>query len=106
MTTTNPTPVWKIANLERETATGKVTTVHYTVNLDDGTYNAGAYGSIGVDGEMTVPFKDLTEDTVVRWVLDALGKDKVQEVRVALEAQLENQRAPKIASGVPWGAAA
>ena len=104
MTTTNPTPVWKIANLERETATGKVATVHYTVDLTDasGTYNAGAYGSIGVDGELTVSFKDLTEDTVVRWVLDALGEEKVQEVRAVLEAQLESQRAPKVVSGVPW----
>ena len=105
MATTNPTPVWKIANLERETATGKVTTVHYTVDLTDGTYNAGAYGSISLDGDINVEFNDLTEDTVVSWVLDALGEEKVQEVRVALEAQLENQRAPKVATGLPWVAA-
>jgi hypothetical protein len=105
MTKTNPTPTWKITNLERETATGKVTTVHYTVGLSDGTYNAGAYGSIDVDGELAVPFKDLTEEIIVRWVLEALGDEKVQEVAKALEAQLENQRAPKVASGLPWAAA-
>jgi len=99
------TPTWHIANLERETATGKVATVHYTVDLTDGTYNAGAYGSIGVDGELAVPFKDLTEEIVIRWVLEALGDEKVQEVAAALEAQLEDQRAPKVASGLPWAAA-
>ena len=103
MTKTNPT--WKIANLERETATGRVTTVHYVVDLSDGTYNAGAYGSIGVDGELPIPFKNLTEDTVVGWVKASLGDEKVQEVAKALEAQLENQRAPKVASGLPWAAA-
>ena len=101
-TTTNPAPVWHIANMERETATGKVTTVHYTVDLTDGTYSAGAYGSIGLEGEIAVPFKDLTEDTVVGWVKSSLGDEKVQEIDKALEAQIENQRAPKTASGMPW----
>ena len=38
---------WRIANMERETADGFVFTVHYTVNAEDGTYSAGAYGSLG-----------------------------------------------------------
>jgi len=100
MTTTT---TWHIANLERETATGKVTTIHYTVDATDGTYQAGAYGSLAVDGEIAVPFKDLTEEIVIRWVLEALGDEKVQEVQAALDAQLEQQRAPKVATGLPWG---
>jgi hypothetical protein len=102
MTKSNPHPTWHIANLERETATGKVTTVHYTVDLTDGTYSAGAYGSIGVDGDITVPFKDLTEDTCIHWVKEQLGEEKLQEIGTALQEQLENQRAPKVASGLPW----
>jgi hypothetical protein len=102
MTKSNPQPTWHIANLEREVATGKVTTVHYTVDLTDGTYNAGAYGSIGVDGEITVPFKDLTEAIVIGWVKEQLGDEKLQEIGAALQAQIENQRAPKVASGLPW----
>jgi hypothetical protein len=38
---------WAIANLERNTADGKVTVAHYTVNASDDTYSAGAYGSLG-----------------------------------------------------------
>ena len=41
---------WKVANLDRTTADGKVNTVHYTVTAEDGTYNSGAYGSLGFDG--------------------------------------------------------
>ena len=96
------TPTWNIPNLERKVATGKVTTVHYTVDLTDGTYNAGAYGSVGLAGDVTVPFKDLTEAVVVQWVTDQLGDEKVQELTAALEGQLEQQRAPKVASGLPW----
>jgi hypothetical protein len=96
------TTTWNIANLERETATGKVTTVHYTIDSTDGTYNAGAYGSIGVDGQLVTPYKDLHKDTVVGWVKDALGEDKVAEVEDALKAQLEAQAHPTTAAGVPW----
>ena len=93
---------WNIANLEREIATGKVTTVHYTINSTDGTYNAGAYGSIGVDGKLVTPYKDLTKDTVVGWVKDQLGDEKVAEVENALKAQLDAQAHPTTAAGVPW----
>lgn len=94
---------WKIANLERETADGFVYTAHYTVNAEDGTYSAGAYGSIGLERpESLVPFDDLTEDMVVGWVKDKLGDEKVAEVEVALQAQLDEKHAPTKAAGMPW----
>ena len=96
------TTTFHVANLDRNTADGKVTTIHYTVNATDGTYSAGAYGSIGVDGDLVTPYKDLTEAVVIGWVKDQLGADKVTEFEAALEAQLEEQRAPKVAAGVPW----
>ena len=96
------TTTFHVANLDRNTADGKVTTIHYTVDATDGTYSAGAYGSIGVDGDLVTPYKDLTEAVVIGWVKDQLGADKVTEIEAALEAQLEEQRAPKVAAGVPW----
>jgi hypothetical protein len=51
MTKSKPHPVWHISNLEREVATGKVTMVHYTVDLQDDTYNAAAKAA----GEKSVP---------------------------------------------------
>jgi hypothetical protein len=53
-----------------------------------------------------VPFKDLTEATVIGWVKEQLGEEKLQEIGAALQEQIENQRAPKVASGMPWVAAA
>lgn len=95
---------WAVANLERETADGYVYTVHYTVSANDGTYSAGAYGSLGLErpeGEL-IPFADLTEGTCVQWVKDALGEEKVQGVLDALQGQLDEQRQPTKASGLPW----
>ena len=97
---------WAIANLERETEDGFVFTAHYTVSAADGTYSAGAYGSIGFERpENLVPFADLTEDLVVGWVKEALGGDeKVAEIEAALQSQINEQRTPTKASGTPWAA--
>jgi len=99
---TAPTVTWGIANLDRNLADGKVTAVHWTVNADDGTYSAGAYGSIGLDGEIDTPFKDLTPDIVIGWVKSHFGEDKVAEIQNALFDQLQAQREPKTGSGLPW----
>ena len=95
---------WAIANLERETDDGFVFTAHYTVNANDGTYSSGAYGSIGFERpDNLIPYADLTEDTVIAWVKEALGGDeKVGEIEAALQAQIDEQHAPTKAAGVPW----
>lgn len=95
---------WDIAELERETADGYVYTAHYTVGAADGTYNAGAYGSIGFERpETLVPFADLTKDQVIEWVQAGLGgAGKVAEIEAALQAQLDEQAAPTKAKGKPW----
>ena len=95
---------WHIAQLERETADGYVFTAHYTIDANDGTYKAGAYGSIGLgrpEGEM-IPFADLTEEIVIGWVKDKFGPEKVADIEAALKAQLDEQRQPTRASGLPW----
>jgi len=95
---------WAIAQLERETADGFVFTAHYTVNANDDTYSSGAYGSIGFQRpDNLIPFTDLTEELVVGWVKEALGgAEKVTEIEAALQAQIDEQRNPTKAAGVPW----
>ena len=95
---------WAIANLERETADGFVFTAHYTVSANDDVYASSAYGSIGFQRpENLIPYADLTEETVIGWVKEALGGDeKVTEIEAALQAQIDEQRAPSKAAGVPW----
>jgi hypothetical protein len=94
---------WTIAQLERETSDGFVFTAHYRVDAKDDAYSAGAYGSIGFERpENLIPFADLTEAEVVSWVQEALGADKVAEVEAALQNQIDQQRNPTQAAGVPW----
>ena len=95
---------WKVSNLDRTLSDGRVNTVHYTVDArsDDEVYSSGAYGSIGLEGDVTTPYADLTEETVVGWVKAALGEDKVTEVQAALDAQLTEQATPTVGSGTPW----
>ena len=97
------TTTWKIANLERETEDGFVFTAHYTVNADDGTYTSGAYGSIGFERpDNLIPFSQLTEETVVGWVKEKFGEEKVAEIEAALQSQIDEQKHPSKAAGVPW----
>jgi len=95
---------WGINTLERETDDGFVFTAHYTVNANDGTYSSGAYGSVGFERpDNLIPYADLTEPLVIGWIQEALGgDDKVAEIQAALQAQIDEQRNPTKANGVPW----
>lgn len=99
---------WGIAQLERHTADGVVYTAHYTITAADGTYSAGAYGSVGLeqpDPDNVIPFADLTPELVIGWVQEKLGGDeKIAEIEAALQAQLDEQHSPTKAQGLPWSA--
>ena len=95
---------WGINTLERETDDGFVFTAHYTVDAKDDVYSAGAYGSVGFQRpDNLIPYADLTEETVIGWVKEALGgNEKVTEIENALQAQIDEQRHPSKAAGAPW----
>ena len=100
---------WGIAELERYTADNVVYTAHYTVDAKDDTHSASAYGSIGFEAptDNIIPFADLTPDLVISWAKAALAKglgneNKVAEIEKALTAQIDEQRAPTTAQGLPW----
>ena len=97
---------WKVNNLERTVVDGVVYVVHYSVSAADDTYQAGAYGSVGlntpVEGYTVIPYGDLTEEVVVGWVKSILGAEQVTSVEAQLQAQLDEQRTPSKAVGVPW----
>ena len=102
-TTALPTTeyTWGIAQMERHTSDGIVIVVHYTVAANDGTYGSSAYGSVGLEApeDNIIPYADLTPEIVIGWVQEKLN---VEEIEAALQAQLDQQRTPTTAAGVPW----
>jgi len=97
------TITWTIAQLDRETSDGFVFTAHYRVDADNGTYTAGAYGSLGFERPDTlIPFSELTQEEVLGWVKEALTEEKVDEIEAALSTNISEQVSPTKASGVPW----
>ncbi len=94
---------WAVSNLERETCDGFVYLAHWTVSASDDTYSAGAYGNVPFERpEELIAFASLTPDLVVSWIKEALTAEKVAEIENALQVQLDEQRAPSKAGGVPW----
>jgi hypothetical protein len=96
---------WSIADMQRLTSDGFVVTVHYRVTANEDTYSASTYGTVSYteQPEQTViPYDDLTEETVIGWVQNSLGKDTVE---TSLAGQIEAQKHPVQASGLPWSQA-
>tara|TARA_R100000951_G_scaffold40416_1_gene34255 strand:+ start:64 stop:399 length:336 start_codon:yes stop_codon:yes gene_type:complete len=105
--TPTTTFTWTINGLDRTTADGIVFTAHYSIEGNDGTYSAGAYGSVGLEapakGDDVIPYSDLTEFITTSWTKAAIGGDeKVAEIEAALQGQIDEQRTPTKASGTPW----
>lgn len=91
---------FKIVNLDRSTDGDLVITVHYTVTKTDGEAVGSSYGSVGVEvGDTVIPFAELTESTVIDWVKEKLD---LVSLEANLDAQIAEQKAPKVASGLPW----
>ena len=98
---------WTIANLERNVADGGVTVAHWRVTeeetVGDVTYTASSYGTVGftpdADADGFVAYDDLTESAVMVWVHESVDQDATE---AALTANIEAQKNPVSADGMPW----
>ena len=95
------TTTWTITQLDRQTSNGFVTTAHWTASAVDGEYSASIYATCSwPEGTPTTPYADLTKATVLGWIW-ANGVDK-EAVEASLQAQIDAQKNPVSATGVPW----
>jgi hypothetical protein len=88
-----------VSQLDRNTADGFVTTAHWRCDAVDGDYSGSVYASCGFDGELSIPYDQLTEATVLEWVWEKVDKEATE---AAVLAQIEAQKNPVTASGTPW----
>jgi hypothetical protein len=95
------TTTWTISQLARQTSDGFVTTAHWQATAVDGEHSASIYNTCSwSDGTPTVDYADLTQEQVLGWIW-ANGVDK-DAVEASLAAQIEAQKNPVTATGVPW----
>jgi hypothetical protein len=94
---------WTIANLERNVADGGVTVAHWRVTEMDGDYSASAYGTVGFTPDASDPsfvaYDNLTEADVLGWVWAEVDQAATE---AALTANIEAQKNPVTADGMPW----
>lgn len=91
---------FKIVDMKRSTADGVVSEIHWTVTKTDGEAVGSSYGSVGVEvGDTVIPFAELTEATVIDWVKEKLD---LVSLEASLDAQIAEQKNPKVANGLPW----
>ena len=107
------TKTWEVNTLERELADGYVKKVIYRVKGIDGEEEkARATGEVQLEKpETLIPYKDLTESTVIGWVkaklnteVDSDGKavDRVALIEKSLEDEIALINTPVTAEGTPW----
>jgi hypothetical protein len=98
---------WSIANTERYLDTGGVFVVHWRVTAEEtvgeDTFTASAYGTVGftpdADADGFVAYDSLTEEVVMGWVWESVNQE---ETEAALTANIEGQKNPVSADGMPW----
>ena len=98
---------WTISQLNRTLPDGMVYTAHWRVSDTDGNASGSVYGTISFPAKdpsdpSFVPYDQLTEAQVLQWVFDAMGADTVAAHEANVAAQIEAQKNPTTAAGVPW----
>ena len=98
------TTTWTIAQLERTLDDGGVVVAHWRATATDGDYSASSYGTAGFTPDPSssdwVAYDSISEDLALSWCFGS-GVDK-DAIEASLAAQIELDKNPTQASGVPW----
>ena len=100
------TTVWQISQMERtlsDPANG-VIVAHWRATATDGDFSASSYGTAGFTPDPSssdwVDYDSISEELALSWCW-ANGVDK-DAIEASLAANIEAQKNPTQASGVPW----
>lgn len=90
--------VWKIEKLKRRESDGFVTAANVKVYVDDGIgNNFVTLACSWPNGELKMPYEQLTEDEVLSWVYQSVNKESAEESLI-----LQPTKPEKVVSGLPW----
>lgn len=107
------TKTWKIDSIEckkqEQGFEDVVYVVHWRLNGSNDNYLASVYGSQSLNFDPTdpdyefVPYEELDEETVLNWVKFAMGEEKVSELELNIDNQIEGLINPPIQTKpLPW----
>lgn len=89
-----------INQLDREAATGIITTVHWSASKTAGAHTASSYGAVGLTaGDTVIPYANVTQANVLAWLGTAMD---LVATEAGLDTQLANLAAPAVLNGLPW----
>ena len=94
---------WTISTLERELSDGGVVVAHWRATAVDGDFSTSSYGTCGFTPDPSsadwTDYDSITEEMALGWCWAELDKDAIE---ASLSANIEAQKNPTQASGVPW----
>jgi len=92
---------WAIPQTDYDIATGFIFCAHWTCTATDGDYTASAYSTCSFAAATpSIPYASVTEAEVLNWVWDSgVSKDATE---ASLQSQIDLQKNPVQAAGVPW----
>ena len=98
------TTTWACSQLERTLDDNGVIVAHWRATATDGDFSASSYGTAGFTPDPSssdwVAYDDITEDLALSWCFaDGVDKDAIE---ASLAANIEAQKNPTQAAGVPW----
>jgi hypothetical protein len=104
------TTTWQIVNLKRQPDTELVFEVTYIMNFTHEQESDRHVGMVTLTGNVSdpsfIPYEDLTEATVIQWVQDELGAEKITEIEASalarLQAAHDKKLNPEYLMGTPW----
>jgi DNA polymerase III delta subunit len=101
---------WKIINTKRLQENETVIEVIFSLTIDNGSVSHQSKGSVKLERDENspefIPYKDLTENTLIQWVQQVLGEEGIASIEErilrVLPAIEQKQNQPAIETGLPW----
>jgi len=100
------TYIWKITQMKRQVSNGYVFLVDYDITGTDGEYIGKTSCSTTLEmpesENLLIPFENLTEELVLEWIKERLGEGSILNLKQEIINEIELQKNPVEATGLPW----
>lgn len=96
-----------IVNLKRSLPDNVVLSAEWKMSYTDGEFTESYEGSVGLplkdsSDDSFIAFENLSESQVIDWIKAQYGEDNMDIWHEELKTKVEDQKAPSVATGLPW----